>query len=272
MLKTAIYNTASGDILRTGYIGSEHRPISKIDDVSNFFRLLYVINGSGVFIDDAGNETELTPGVLVQRLPGLRHSVLRRADGRWLEFFLLLPRALYSGLAMDGFIQSERWIIRPGKSDDICHRLDDYVEAIANFSHSSAPTRLLEKTIAIFSLFYTLDAGRKSDSPASQRMHRAAVMLENDLRQRISLSDIAAELDISTDHFRKEFSREYGMSPKRYRIMRRLEQARMLLCNHSATIEKIAEEMGYPDQFTFSRQFKMKSGMSPSVFRRQIRQ
>ena len=84
MLKTAIYNTASGDILRAGYIGSAHRPMSKIDDVSDFFRLLYVIDGSGVFIDDYGNEAELSPGVLVQRLPGRRHSVIREPDGRWL--------------------------------------------------------------------------------------------------------------------------------------------------------------------------------------------
>lgn len=272
MLKTAIHNTASGDILRAGYIGSEHRPMRKIDDVSDFFRLLYVVDGTGVFIDNAGNKTELTPGILVQRLPGLRHSVIRRTDGRWLEFFLLLPRALYAGLSADGFIQSDRWILQPGKGDDIRQRLDDYVEAIANFNHNSPPARLLEKTIAIFSLFYTLDAGRLSDSPARQRMRRAAAMLENDLRQRISLSEVAFELGISTDHFRKEFSREYGVSPKRYRIMRRLEQARMLLCDQSSTIEQIAEEMGYPDQFTFSRQFKIETGMSPSVFRRQIRQ
>ena len=270
MLKTAIYITASGDILRAGYIDSKHCTMSKINDISDFFRLLYVVEGSGIFIDDTGQETELTPGTLVQRLPYRRHSVVRCPDGNWLEFFLLLPRALYAGLAADGFINTERWIMRPGFNNDIRHRLDNYLDMFTDLSSHGQTVQLLEKTMCILNLFYTLDAGRQNDSPARQRMRRAAAMLENDLRRRILLAEIAAVLGISVDHFRKEFSHEYGMSPKNYRIRHRLEQAGILLCDHALTIEAVAEKMGYPDQFTFSRQFKLKTGMSPSAFRRRM--
>jgi AraC-like DNA-binding protein len=60
------------------------------------------------------------------------------------------------------------------------------------------------------------------------------------------------------------------MAPHRYRQSRVMDQACQLLCTTHRTISEIAANLGFCDEFHFSRSFKKITGKSPSTFRSKI--
>lgn len=62
--------------------------------------------------------------------------------------------------------------------------------------------------------------------------------------------------------------REYtGISPIKYMHKIRIEKAQSLLLTTNMPVKAIAYEMGYNDEYHFSRLFKKHTGLSPKNFR-----
>ena len=59
-----------------------------------------------------------------------------------------------------------------------------------------------------------------------------------------------------------------GMAPGRYLQDLRLRKARSRLLSGDLAIKSVAAEVGYPDEFHFSRLFRKRFGRSPSEHRR----
>jgi AraC-like DNA-binding protein len=67
--------------------------------------------------------------------------------------------------------------------------------------------------------------------------------------------------------FRKRFLERAGTSPGDYRIRRRIERAMALLTKEKLLVKEVAAQLGYPDEYAFSAQFKKVAGVSPTIFR-----
>lgn len=84
----------------------------------------------------------------------------------------------------------------------------------------------------------------------------------------LSRSDLAGILGLSESHVHLLFKNCLGESPGRYMRNIRLSLAQRKLAEPSVTVAKVAEELGYCDQFHFSRQFKSRFGLSPREYRK----
>ena len=93
------------------------------------------------------------------------------------------------------------------------------------------------------------------------------LLSENYSNPNFSLKDFLKKSEISEVHFRKIFKAFYGMPPNQYLISLRLNQAKALLENNVAPINKIAEMLGFSSNCYFSRLFKEKTGFSPNEYR-----
>ena len=85
----------------------------------------------------------------------------------------------------------------------------------------------------------------------------------------MNIRDIVKQYNYSYSHFRKRFRQKYGISPAKFRIARRIEKAKAYLDEGELSVKQIAIDLGYPDTFTFSKQFKKITGLSPVNFRKQ---
>lgn len=85
--------------------------------------------------------------------------------------------------------------------------------------------------------------------------------------QRLSLAAAAALVALSPDHFSRHFRATTGRSFRQYTVSARLIRARHLLEETTLSVGAVAEALGYPDVFLFSRQFKAEYGLSPSRIR-----
>jgi AraC-like DNA-binding protein len=87
-----------------------------------------------------------------------------------------------------------------------------------------------------------------------------------DLGRRWTLEEIAAEGNMSSEHFRRLCQDSIGQSPMRHLGTLRMQRASELLASTDLTIDAIASDVGYEFASTFSNAFLAWSGVRPSEF------
>ena len=116
----------------------------------------------------------------------------------------------------------------------------------------------------------------EEDSPSATDRHHRDVVLSiaariDDEPDRVpSIDELAREAGYSRDHFTRVFKDVLGQSPRDYVIASRVNRAAQLLTESSLPISQVAYASGYDDVYYFSRQFRQKTGHTPSAYRRGV--
>ena len=87
----------------------------------------------------------------------------------------------------------------------------------------------------------------------------------------LSVNRIAESCHGSSSELQQIFIRIYGVSLMDYLDRVRMDQARYLLMHSGRFIKQISELVGMPSVSEFSRKFKEKEGMTPTLYRRRVR-
>jgi AraC-like DNA-binding protein len=87
-----------------------------------------------------------------------------------------------------------------------------------------------------------------------------------------SVAALAKQHGLSVSHFSRVFEAVAGGRPQPFLIAARIDHARELLALTPASVGSIAHTAGFSDIYYFSRLFKQRVGVSPSVFRRNLAQ
>jgi AraC-like DNA-binding protein len=110
-------------------------------------------------------------------------------------------------------------------------------------------------------------AGRGENVDCSEPVSRAVILMSNSVERGISVKSVAAEVGLSPSSLRRRFVAEMGMSPYHYFNTLRINQIKMDLAHTAQPLKKIAERLGFTDQYHLSRLFKHYVGVSPSAWR-----
>ncbi len=78
---------------------------------------------------------------------------------------------------------------------------------------------------------------------------------------------LAEHCSISAKYMRTLFRTVYGTSPRQFLIQTRTQVAMRLLTGSDASLTQIAQAVGIPDVYYFSRLFKKQVGMTPQEYR-----
>ncbi len=91
----------------------------------------------------------------------------------------------------------------------------------------------------------------------------------NQYHDAFSLSDMAAISRMPVETFRKRFSSELGIPPLGYLQFLKMERAKTLL-RAGTNVRQTGTEIGMPDPYHFSKQFKHVVGMSPTAYLKHV--
>ena len=98
-----------------------------------------------------------------------------------------------------------------------------------------------------------------------QRLGNIIDYIEAHLTEDMSLSDLALQAGLSKFHFSRLFKQTMGLTPHKYLIRRRIEQAAQQL-KQGQSIPQVAHQFGFSDQSHFTRVFKQIKGATPRQF------
>lgn len=100
-----------------------------------------------------------------------------------------------------------------------------------------------------------------------ERIARAVSAIHADASRTLSNSELADLAGMSVSSFAERFKQVLGQQPGAYLRAWRLDQAAEALLHSSAPIDAIAERVGYASKEAFSRSFRSRFGVAPSVWR-----
>ena len=106
---------------------------------------------------------------------------------------------------------------------------------------------------------------------AFDRLCRARDMLREAHDDRLSIEEVARTTGVSPFHFIRRFHAMFGETPHQFRIRARLERAKHLLAVSDYSVTDVCMEVGFTSLGSFSDLFTRRVGLSPSLYRRQIR-
>jgi AraC family transcriptional regulator len=111
---------------------------------------------------------------------------------------------------------------------------------------------------------------RKPVSNLSPRkLQRALDYIDTNLRDDISLADLAQVLAMSTGHFAHAFRQTTGLPPHRFVLVRRVDRAKSLLRETDLPITEIAHRVGCASHSHLSVTFHRETGLTPRDYRNQ---
>lgn len=85
----------------------------------------------------------------------------------------------------------------------------------------------------------------------------------------LKISDVSSACRLSRSYFVKAFKQSFGLTPRRWYQVHRIEQSKQLLLSNDLSIAEIALTCGFADQSHFTRVFCQIVGTPPARWRRQ---
>lgn len=92
--------------------------------------------------------------------------------------------------------------------------------------------------------------------------------IDTNLHRDFTISELNAFTRLRRAEFSASFRKVFGLPPKQYISMRRLNRAKYLLLETDLPIKEIARQCGYQDEFFFHRIFKKYTKFPPARFRK----
>ncbi|MFT4016390.1 MAG: helix-turn-helix domain-containing protein [Agriterribacter sp.] len=98
-------------------------------------------------------------------------------------------------------------------------------------------------------------------------IERCIIIMKEHLHENLTLDELAKKACVSASYLSALFKQKTHYSPIHLYTSLKIQKASQLLKVSKMPIKQIAEEMGYTDQYSFSRSFKQIMGTSPKKFR-----
>ncbi|GAB7055644.1 MULTISPECIES: helix-turn-helix domain-containing protein [unclassified Paenibacillus] len=91
--------------------------------------------------------------------------------------------------------------------------------------------------------------------------------MERHYSDHLSVEQVADYVHVTRAHFSRRFHQEFGVPPAKYLQLLKIKEAKRLLEQTDHNLSIIAQTIGCPDVFTFSKMFKKTEGISPREYR-----
>lgn len=107
----------------------------------------------------------------------------------------------------------------------------------------------------------------RPETPTERTMQRAKVYMDRHAVEIRGMGEVAAACGVSTTHLARLFRQAGEDAPRAYLARRKMAWAADRIGATEASLEGIAQALGYADAFAFSKAFKRAMGRPPSAYR-----
>jgi len=236
------------------------------------FAFVHLDGGSGVFESAPTGRREIRAGTLFVLFPGVRHLYGPRAEDHWREHWAIFDGFIPERYRAAGLLDPARPFFDVGPDQDLLRRWSECLY-LAESAQAGRAQAISERFFALIG--QVLSRGRTE--PAAENQTRRLVeevvaLMEAHLGDAgFRLEDHAERFAMSYSALRQRFAAAAGAPPAAYLARMRAQRAQARLLAGDEPVKVIAAELGFPDQYHFSRRFKQIVGLSPETFRREFR-
>lgn len=235
------------------------------------FTLVFMVEGRGYYRDARGTDLELVPGDVVLVFPEIPHAYGPVRGGEWTQIYFVFDGPQFQLWRAQGLLVPERPVLRLGSPDYWRRRLHEVVKG-ESLHGAGAPLRALGRFLTILTEMVAADLEQARQSGRDAWLEQSLHLLgERGPRGWMAAQEVARQVGLNYENFRKRFGQLTGESPGRYQKRRRLEGACAAIYQGEASLKEIAASLGFCDVFHFSKAFKREIGHTPSEYRKRVR-
>lgn len=232
--------------------------------INAFSRLYYIESGCGKIVFN-GREFELTPGNVYFIPAGTCFSYHCTDETAMKKLYfhlsLISPKDHY-----DLFSNIEKGVYSISFQEaNSCNIFDIYTKD--DYTNLLTLKSMIYNTIVAFYAKYNWD--NTEIKQYSQQILNVMKYVQEHLSVSLTVKEIAEALFLSEGTVSKKFKSETGLTIGTYIDNLIFTKANQLLLNKHLSIRDISTELGFCDQFYFSRRFKEKFGRSPQQYRKE---
>jgi AraC-like DNA-binding protein len=228
------------------------------------YQLVYVTRGRGRLVA-SGAEEAVGEGDMILVFPGVRHSYAPDPATGWDEQWVGFRGPLADALVARGFFDAGRSVLHPGVRDDMVRDYGDLLEV----ARAERPGYQYELGALVYRLLARLAAGQEraeQHSRAEELATQARAWMEARVEGTLDVAELAGQLGLGYENFRRIFLRYTGLSPYKYFLQLKMARAQVLLESEGLSVKEAAARLSFENQYYFSRAFKTHTGRSPSAW------
>jgi AraC family transcriptional activator of pobA len=244
----------------------------------SLFQLLYIWDGAGDVVFEK-HVTLLGPSGIVTIPPGIVHGFRFSRDVQGLVITVVadhLPLTAHMGKRPADWLAQPQVLSLAGSEDGgyihaTLHRIAEELQA---------PRRGRNDIIEAYLTTVLMLVGRITDADAfalapDNRLARVEMLkdlIARNFRDHYSAAHYARLLNLSPAHLNRVVREVTGLTVHDLVASRLFEEARRALVFSSASVQQIADMLGFSDPAYFVRAFKRRTGQTPGTFRRSERE
>lgn len=262
--------TPVGQILLAGSLHDSQGIGSDSMRILGSHALVLLVEGTGIYRDARGKQIPLSSGHLFHIFPDLPHAYGPGPGEHWNEVYVVFEGPVFSTLRQHRLLSAEHPV------DHVGDVMGNYERLRTLFHPSLRPGPGHDQTTfgRFLEFLFEVTADRGPDAPRREMdrsMVEAMSLLATPTEGAWLHSDeIAARLRLSAETFRKRFARAVGIPPARYQKQKKIERACAALYQGPLSLKQLASDLGFFDEFHFSKAFKQIVGQSPSAYRKRL--
>ncbi len=250
-----------------GFISFPPKYGDKVNDIPHHYTFAYIISGQTHFTNSEGKRKLLGPGDIFQRFPGQLHSTEIVSTHNYLELFFYLDKSIYEMMVTNEvpLVQEQTW--EAGLHEEYLQEALTMKERL-RYATLDEMHLVMGQMLTMMNQIYfnarknTLNRGRYINE-----IEEAIRIITDNAAVGANINNVANTVGMGFDTFRKEFKKFTGLSPHSFQIKAKINIACALLKQKGYSIKEISAKLGYPDPYSFSKQFKQITGKAPSKFR-----
>lgn len=228
------------------------------------YALVYLTDGQGSFKGHDSNWRRVGAGDVLLLFPGIWHDYHPSPQTGWTERWVLFNGDLANQWCMHDVLSVDSPVMSIGIHDEIVELFDRLLE-IARACPPFANQIQAGISMEILALIFKFRQGRNKNSRLpTPTIESALSFVGKNWAQEIDFEAYAKKTGIGYRHFRRMFQEATGLAPHQYLLNLKLNHAKRLL--GTMPVAEVAARVGFTDPLYFSRLFKRKVGVTPTLW------
>ena len=234
------------------------------------YALIYLLQGAGTYQDVNSQRIPVSAGDAILIFPEIGHTYGPTLKQNWNEIHFVFDGPVFKLWRDKGILSPEKPVFHLGPYPEWDKKFRNII--CPENSHDPAePLETLGRFIQLLNTVLT----KNQDIPTSYERHewlsksQKLLSFHNDSGW-LTVQEVAIQTGLSYDNFRKLFSTHTGQSPGQFQKRRKIDYACACLYQAELSLKIIASELGFFDEFHFSKTFKKIVGCAPSEYRKKM--
>lgn len=236
--------------------------------ITPYYYLIMIVDGEGTFIQ-GGQTYSLHKNDLFCLFPQVTHEYYTAEHALLRKTFFAFDGKLALQLLERIGLGPYRPHLEGGLIDEAMALMESFFTLATDKHKSDSDLSRLAIFHQLFDVLSKNEITRGTPSRAESWLQRAKDYIEIHYADGITIESVADYVGIDRTHFSKQFNKTYGLSPMKYVQQLRMDEAVLLMKQTDYKIAEIAQSVGYPDLFSFSKAFKKQAGVSPTAYRKE---